>query len=116
MLMSTNSAPELKGADGQGRSNRFLFLFGTQKVLTRSLRFGRMWGGWCVSGLMKIPQPSGRGSVCGPTLRVFCQHQLCDIYSLLPYVPGKPLAAAPSALRVQVTKKASLQYQQNPNG
>lgn len=36
----------------------------------------------------EFPHLTQRGSVCGPTLRVFCQHQLCDIYSLLPHVPG----------------------------
>lgn len=41
------------------------------------------------------------GSVCGPTLRVFCQHQLWGIYSLLPHVPGQPLDMAFTSFALQ---------------
>lgn len=43
---------------------------------------------------VEFPHVTQRGSVCGPTLKVFCQHQLCDIYRRLPHVPGQPMEKA----------------------
>lgn len=62
----------------------------------------------------EFPHLTQQGSVCGPTLRVFCQHQLCDIYSLLLHVPGQPLDTAPATLGLRSPGVQSPIYQQNP--
>lgn len=54
------------------------------------------------------------GSVCGPTLRTFCQHQLCDIYSKLPHLPRQQLDMAPAILGFSHPTCIFTHDQQNP--
>lgn len=74
----------------------------------------RAEGGLVSNWAAEFPHLTRRGSVCSPTLRVFCQHQLCDIYSLLPHVPRQPLDTAPVLPVVGHPACISAHDQQNP--
>lgn len=89
--------------EGRGGSLRGSFLIGAQTELPMGSRVecsGELASNWAA----EFSHLTQRGSVCGPTLRVFCQHQLWDIYSLLPHVPEQPLDTTPATLRIQSTR------------